>query len=109
MLKPAGTLSLKYILLIKDGGKIKKTRLPVMKGISNTKGAALCITFLLSGHCDYTDPYGYHLQVNDPNHLPVATNANYEPFHNWLVASKEYVCLSKAASQKFDLDPSSSS
>ena len=88
MLQPAGTLSLKDTLCIKDEGKMKNPCLPVMKGIYNTKCAALCITFLIGGHCASTDPCGYHLQVNDPDRLLRTSDADYEPFHDWLVASK---------------------
>ena len=74
-----------------------------MKGICNTKGAALCLPFLLGGHCDYTDPCGYHLQVNDPYRLPGTSNADYAPFHDCLAANKEYVCLSTESSQNANL------
>ena len=89
MLGPAGKLSVKYILRIKDEGNITNPRLPMMKGIRNTNGAALCIPLLLGGHCDFTDPCGYHLQVNDPDRLPGTSNAEYAPFHYWLAARKE--------------------
>ena len=39
-----------------DGGKIMNPCLPVMKKIRNTKGAALCIAFLLGVHCYYIVP-----------------------------------------------------
>ena len=79
----------------------------MIKGIRNTKGAALCLSFLLGGHCDSTDPCGYHLQFNDPDRLPGTSNADYAPFHDCLAANKEYVCLRTAASKKSKLDPSS--
>ena len=88
VIQPLGTLSLKDILCIKDKGEILNLYLSVMKGIRNTKGAALCLPFLLGGHCDSTDPCGYHLQVNYLYHLPGASNLDYAPFHDWLVASK---------------------
>ena len=89
-----GNLSLKEILHIKDKGKITNSYLLVMKGIRNTKGAALCLPFLSCGHCDSTDPCGYHLQVNYPDCLPGMSNADYAPFHDCLADCKEYVCLS---------------
>ena len=57
MLQTAGDLSLKDILCIKDKGKITNPRLPVTKDIRNTKGDALCLRFLISGHYDSTDPW----------------------------------------------------
>ena len=104
-----GNLSLKEILHIKDKGKITNSYLLVMKGIRNTKGAALCLPFLIGGYCDSTDPCGYHLQVSDPNHLPGTSNADHGPIHDWLMASKEYICLITSSSQKTKLAPSSSS
>ena len=88
MLQPTGYLSLKDILLIKDEGKINDPLLSVMKGVRNTKVAALCLPFLLGVHCDSTYPCGYHLQVNYPDRLPGTSNADYEPFHNWLASIK---------------------
>ena len=88
MLQPVETLSLKDIQRIKDEGKITKLRLPVMKAIRNTKWVSLCLPFLLSGHCDSTDPCRYHLQGNDPDRLPWTSNIDYAPFHEWLAASK---------------------
>ena len=108
MLQSAGTLSLKEILHIKGEGKTTKTHLPVMKGIINTKGSALYLTLMIGFHCDSTDPFGYHLQVNDIDRLPGTSNAYYATFHHWLAASKEYICLSKTAYHKAKLNPSSS-
>ena len=88
MLQLAEILSFKEILRIKDEFKITNPHLPVMKGIHNTKGNPICLTFLLGGHCDSTDPCGYHLQVNYPNRLPRTSNANYETLHDCLVAIK---------------------
>ena len=109
MLQPMGNLSLKEILRIKDKGKITNPRIPVMKVIHNTKGAALCLPFLLGGHCDSTYPCGYHLQLNDPDRLPGTSNADYAPFHDWIAASKEYVFISTSDSQNAKMAPSSSS
>ena len=58
MLQGAGTLSLKYIHRIKYEGNINNIRLSVMKGILNTKGAALYLPLLLGGHCDPTNHCG---------------------------------------------------
>ena len=109
MIQPAGTLSIKDILYIKDEVKITNLRFPVMKFICNTKGAALCLPFLIGGHCDSTDPCGYHLQVNDPDRFYGTPNVDYAPFHYWLASRKEYVCISTASSQNAKLDISSSS
>ena len=88
LLQPEETLSLKYIIRIKDEGNIMNPCIPVMNVIRNTKGSALCLTFLIGGHCDSTDPCGYHLQVNDQNRLIGTSNTDYVPFHDWLAASK---------------------
>ena len=88
MLQTVGTLSIKYILRIKDKGKITNPHLPFMNGVRNTKGAALCLPFLFIGHCNSTDPCGYPLQVNDPDRLPGASNAEYAPFHDWMAEIK---------------------
>ena len=87
MLQSVGTLTLKDILRIKDRGNITNPHLPVMKGIHNTKCASLCLPFLIGGHCDSTEPCGYHLQFNDPYRLPGASNAYYAPFHEWMASS----------------------
>ena len=105
MIQPAVTLSIKDILYIKDEVKITNPCFPVMKVICNTKGAALYLPFLIGGHSDSTYPCGYHIQVNDPDRLPGAPNSDYEPFHDWLVSSKYYVCLSTAASRNAKLTP----
>ena len=109
MLQPVRTLSLKYTLRIKDKCKIKNPRLSAMKVICNTKGAALFLPFLLGGHCDSTDPFRYHLQVNDTYHIPGTSNAYYDPFHEYLAASKYYLGISTAASQNTNISPSFSS
>ena len=70
----------KDTLRIKDRDKTTKNCPPVMKGICNAKGAALCLPFLLGSHCECTDPYGYHLQVNDPDRPPGTSNTDYAPF-----------------------------
>ena len=88
VLQPLETLYLKDIFRIKDEGNIKNPHIPVMKGIRNTKGAALCLPFLLGGHCDYTDPCGYQLKVNNPDRLPGTSNAEFALFHNSLAESK---------------------
>ena len=88
MLNPSRTLSIKEILRLKDGGKINNPCLPHMKGIRNTKGTTLYISFMLGGHCDFTDPCGYHLQVNDTERLHGTSNTDYKPFHNYLEANK---------------------
>ena len=80
-----------------------------MKCICNTKGSALCLLYLMGGHYDSTDPYGYHLQVNDPDRLPGTSNVDYAPFHDCLAANKEYVCLSTESSQNANLALYSSS
>ena len=89
VLQPAGTLYLKYILRIKDKCNITNPCLPVTKGIHNTKGASLCLLLLLGGHSESTETCGYHLQVNDPDHLPGTSNTGFAPFHDCLAASKE--------------------
>ena len=109
VLQPAGNISLNYTLLIKYEGNIMNPRLPVTKGIHNTKGAALCLPLLIGGHCYSTDPCGYHLQVNDPDRLPGTSNADFAPFHYWLTTSNEYFCISTSASHNANMDPSSSS
>ena len=88
MIQPEGNLSLKDILCIKDESKIMNPCLPLMKDICNTKGDALCLPFLIGGPCDSTDPYGYHLQINDSDRVPGTSNADYAPFHVFLSASK---------------------
>ena len=108
MIQPEETLFLKDILCIKDEVNIKNPRLPVMKGVHNTNGAALCLPFLPGGHCESTGPCGYHLQVNDPNRLRGKSNEDCAPFHYFLVASNKYNCLITAASQNSNMDPSSS-
>ena len=75
-----------------------------MKGIHNTKGAKLYLTFLTDDHCDSTDPYEYHLQVNNTKRIYGISNAAYEPFKDWISASKEYVCISTSDSQNSKLD-----
>ena len=108
ILQPAENLSLKDILRIKDNGKIKNPHFPVMKGIRNTKGASLCLPFMLGGNCDSIDPYGYHLQVNDPYRLPGTSNVDYVPPHDCLVSCTYYTRFSTAASQNAKLTLSSS-
>ena len=109
MLKPAGTLSLKDILSLKDEGNLNNPFLHYMKVIKKSRGTTLCLPFLLMYHCDFTDPCGYHLWVNDTNRLPGTSNAKYKPFHNWLEENKYNVCLITADSHNAKLDPSSSS
>ena len=104
VLQPEGNLSLKDILSIKDKGNITNPRIPVMKGIHNTKVAAPCLLFLLGGHCDSTYPCGYHLQVNDPDRLPGTSNVDYEHFHDWMATSKSYACLITSSYQNSNLD-----
>ena len=88
VLQPEGNLSLKDILSIKDKGNITNPHLPVIKVICNAKGSALCLPLLIGGHCDSTDPYGYHLQVNDTDRLPGISNADYASFHDWMESIK---------------------
>ena len=88
MLQPAGTLYFKEIIRIKYEGKTTNPCISVKKLICNTKGAAICLPFLLGGHYDFIDPCGYHLQVNDPERIPGTSNTYYAPFHDWLEASK---------------------
>ena len=109
VLQPKGNLSLKDIIRIKDVGNTNDPHIPVMKGIHNTKGAAVCLPFLLGGHCDSTNPCGYRLQVNDPDRLPRTSNSDYATFHDWLEASKEYVYIITSDSQNSNLALSSSS
>ena len=109
MLNPTGYLSLKDTLHIKDEVNINNPCIPHMKGIRNYKGADLCLPFLLGGNCDSTDPYGYHLQVNDPERLPGMSNTDYKTLHDCAEASKEHVCISTAASHNNKMAPSSSS
>ena len=88
LLQPEETLFLKDIIRIKDEVNITNPCLQVMNVIRNTKGSALCLTFLIGGHCDSTDPCMYHLQFNYPDRLPGTSNSDYAPFHGWISASK---------------------
>ena len=109
VLQPAETLPIKDILRIKDEGKIKLPSLPVMKCTRKTKAAALYLPFLINDQCDSTDPWGYHIQVNDPKRLPGTSNEDYTYFHDWMVKSKEYACISTKYSHNTKLAPYSSS
>ena len=106
MIHPSENISLKDILRLKAEGKINNTCLLHMKFICNVKSAALCLLFLLGGHCDYTDPCGYHLQVHDLDHLLGTSNDNYKPFHDCMEANKCHVYLITAASKNANLYPS---
>ena len=88
VLKPAGTLSLKDILRLKDEGNINNTYVRHMKVILNTRSTTLFLPFLISGHCDFTDLYGYHIQVKYTNRLPGTSNTKYKPFYDWLESNK---------------------
>ena len=71
------------------------------------KAPPLCLPFLIGYHCDYTEPWEYQLQFNYPKSLPCISNSGYKPFHEWLVESKEHICISTAASHNAKLAPSS--
>ena len=107
MLKTDGNFSLKDILRLKDEGNINNTCIPHMEVILNYKGTTLCIPFMIGGHCDFTYPYGYHLQLNDTNRLSGTSNAKYKPFRNWLEANKDHIRLITADSHNTNIYPTS--
>ena len=105
ILKPTVPFSIQDILKTYTEGKITPPRLPSMKGIRNSNGAALCLPFLLGCECQSTEPCGYHLQVQPAASLPGQSSSDWTPFHDWLLASKEHVTLTSAATMNSKISP----